>query len=122
VEVGLKFRSERNGLITGVRFYKGGSENGGEHVGHLWASDGTPLSTVTFTNETESGWQQASFPTPIPIEANTTYVISYFAPHGNYAITKNYFPSPFQDKPPLHALGEGNGVLLHGPEGGFPTE
>jgi hypothetical protein len=122
VEVGLKFRSERNGLITGVRFYKGGSENDGEHVGHLWASDGTPLGAVTFTNETESGWQQASFPTPIQIEANTTYVVSYFAPHGNYAITMNYFPSPFQDKPPLHALGEGNGVLLHGPEGGFPTE
>jgi hypothetical protein len=121
VELGLKFRSDRGGLITGVRFYKGGSENGGEHVGHLWASDGTPLGTVTFTNETESGWQQVSFPTPILIEANTIYVISYFAPQGNYAITSNYFPSPFQDNPPLHALGEGNGVLFHGP-GGFPTE
>src|SRR5262245_43211189 len=122
VELGLKFRSDRDGLITGVRFYKGGPENGGPHVGKLWTSTGTPLGSVTFTNETESGWQQASFPTPIPIEANTTYVISYFAPQGHYAVTTNYFPSPFQDNPPLHALGEGNGFLFHGPEGGFPSE
>jgi len=124
VELGLKFRSDRDGLITGVRFYKGGPENGGPHVGNLWTSTGTPLGSVTFTNETESGWQQASFPTPIPIEANTTYVVSYFAPQGNYAITSNYFPSPFQDNPPLHALGEGNGVFFRSPTGGggFPTE
>jgi hypothetical protein len=122
VELGLKFRSDKDGLIAGVRFYKGGPANGGQHLGRLWAIDGTPLGSVTFANETDSGWQQALFQTPIPITANTTYVVSYFAPHGNYAITTNYFPSPFQDKPPLHALGEGNGVLFHGPEGGFPTE
>ena len=120
VELGVKFRADRDGLITGVRFYKGGAANGGEHVGNLWTSTGTPLGSVTFTNETESGWQQASFPTPIQIEANTTYVVSYFAPQGNYAITSNYFPSPFQDNPPLHALGEGNGVFFYGPTGGFP--
>jgi Domain of unknown function (DUF4082)/Bacterial Ig-like domain/Bacterial Ig domain len=122
VELGLKFRSDRDGIITGVRFYKGGPENGGTHVGNLWTSTGTLLSSVTFTDEAESGWQQASFPTPVPIEANTTYVVSYFAPQGNYAITSNYFPSPFQDNPPLHALGEGNGVLFYGSTGGFPTE
>jgi hypothetical protein len=120
VELGVKFRADRDGLITGVRFYKGGAANGGEHVGNLWTSTGTLLGSVTFRNETESGWQQASFPTPIQIEANTTYVISYFAPQGNYAITSNYFPSPFQDNPPLHALGEGNGVFFYGSTGGFP--
>jgi hypothetical protein len=120
VELGVKFRAERDGLITGVRFYKGGAANGGTHVGNLWTSMGALLSSVTFTDETESGWQQASFPTPIQIEANTTYVISYFAPQGNYAVTLNYFPSPFHDNPPLHALGEGNGVFFYGPAGGFP--
>jgi hypothetical protein len=120
VELGLKFRSDRDGLITGVRFYKGGPENGGPHVGNLWTSEGALLGSVNFTNVTESGWQQASFPTPIPIEADTTYVISYFAPLGNYAVTTNYFPSQFQDNPPLHALGEGNGVFFYGETGGFP--
>jgi hypothetical protein len=121
VELGLKFRSEVNGLITGVRFYKGGAANGGPHVGHLWTSTGTLLGAVTFSNETESGWQQAFFLTPIQITADTVYVVSYFAPRGNYAVTLNYFPSPFQDNPPLHALGEGNGVFFYGPQGGFPN-
>src|SRR5262245_58168097 len=52
VELGMKFRSDDNGNITGVRFYKGGATNGGTHVGHLWTSSGTLLGTVTFTNET----------------------------------------------------------------------
>jgi hypothetical protein len=72
IEVGLKFRSDVDGYITGVRFYKGGASNGGTHLGHLWSSSGTQLGTVTFANETTSGWQQALFQTPIAITANTT--------------------------------------------------
>jgi RHS repeat-associated protein len=122
----LKFRSDSDGLITGVRFYKGGALNGGTHVGHLWTSDGTLLGSVTFTNETESGWQQALFPTPIPITANTTYVISYFAPQGRYAADNNYFASTGVDNGQLHALSNavagGNGVYHQSPTGGFPTD
>ena len=36
------------------------------HVGSLWSSTGTRLGQVTFTNESASGWQQASFATPDP--------------------------------------------------------
>ena len=32
-----------------------------------------------------SGWQQVSFDTPVAINANTTYVASYYAPNGHYA-------------------------------------
>ena len=35
VELGVKFRTDVAGSITGVRFYKG-SQNTGTHVGHLW--------------------------------------------------------------------------------------
>src|SRR5262249_39525250 len=59
VEVGLKFCSDSNGVITGVRFYKGGAANGGQHTGHLWNSSGMMLGAATFYNETASGWQQA---------------------------------------------------------------
>jgi hypothetical protein len=127
VELGMKFRSESDGFITGVRFYKGGAANGGSHVGHLWTSDGTPLGSVFFNTltETESGWQQALFRTPITITANTTYVVSYFAPQGNYAADLGYFASNGVDAPPLHALQDGveggNGVFLYSPTGGFPT-
>jgi hypothetical protein len=33
------------------------------------------------------GWQQAVFASPIPISANTTYVVAYYAPTGEYAAT-----------------------------------
>ena len=35
VELGVKFRSDVDGSVTGVRFYKG-PQNTGTHVGHLW--------------------------------------------------------------------------------------
>ena len=68
VEVGVKFRSDVAGTVTGIRFYKG-SQNTGTHVGHLWSSSGTLLATVTFTNETASGWQQATFSAPVSFMA-----------------------------------------------------
>ena len=64
VELGLKFRSDVAGYVTAVRFYKG-ANNIGTHIGDLWTNQGTKLATVTFTNETASGWQQANFPSPI---------------------------------------------------------
>ena len=59
MELGVKFRSEAAGFITAIRFYKG-TGNTGSHIGNLWASNGTLLSSVTFSNETATGWQQAS--------------------------------------------------------------
>lgn len=72
------------GTVTGVRFYKGAGKTG-THVGHLWSAAGANLGTVTFTGESATGWQQATFATPVPITANTTYVVSYYAPVGRYA-------------------------------------
>src|SRR6266542_3055961 len=126
VEVGLKFRSNKDGLVTGVRFYKGGAANGGTHVGHLWTIAGTLLGTVTFTGESDAGWQQALFQTPIPITANTIYVVSYFAPQGHYAADSGFFASFGVDTPPLHAFSNtvagGNGVFNDNPSGGFPSQ
>ena len=100
VEIGLKFRSDSNGVITGIRFYKG-TANTGTHVGNLWTSSGQLLGSVTFTNETASGWQQANFSTPVPISANTVYVASYHTNVGRYAGDNNYFASNGVDTPPL---------------------
>ena len=124
VELGLKFRSALDGYITGLRFYKG-PNNPGPHVGNLWTSTGQLLASVTFTNESASGWQQARFPTPVAITANTTYVISYYAPQGGYAVTYDAFAAAGVDTWPLSALANGvdggNGVYRYGSGGGFPT-
>ncbi|HKE75399.1 MAG TPA: DUF4082 domain-containing protein, partial [Acidimicrobiales bacterium] len=122
IEVGVKFKADTNGHVTGIRFYKGAG-NTGAHVGTLWKADGTPLGAVNFTTETSGGWQQANFPTPIAVAAGQTYVASYYAPNGHYAVTGGLFTSAGVDRPPLHALRSGvngaNGVYRYGASG-FP--
>ena len=72
--------------------------------------------TVTFTNETASGWQQATFASPIAVTANTTYVASYFTPT-RYAVSSAYFASAATTRGPLTALRNGtdggNGVYRY---------
>ena len=118
VEVGLRFSSTTGGLVTGVRFYKG-SKNTGTHVGHLWSNTGSLLATVTFTNETASGWQQANFTNPVQISAGTVYVISYFAPKGSYSVNKRYAWSSLS-APPLAVSGSSPGVYAYGSASAFP--
>jgi hypothetical protein len=124
VELGVKFRTDVAGYITGVRFYKG-STNTGTHIGSLWSRTGQLLAQATFTNETASGWQQVTFSQPVAIAANTTYVASYHTNTGYYAETDNFFTNSGVDNPPLHLLQDGvdgsNGVYLYG-AGGFPTQ
>jgi len=123
VEVGVKFRSDDDGYITGLRFYKGAS-NTGTHVGHLWSSTGTLLSQATFAGETASGWQQVTLPAPVPITKGTTYVASYHTDAGFYSSNNDYFTSAPTDSAPLHALQDGadggNGVYRYGGSA-FPT-
>ena len=125
VEIGVKFQAAQDGYITGIRFYKF-SQNTGTHVGHLWSSSGNSLGTVTFTGETATGWQQATFADPIPVTAGTTYVASYHAPDGYYAVNSNFFSGSGVTNGPLTALQSGvdggNGVYAYGPAPGlFPS-
>jgi hypothetical protein len=133
IEVGVKFRSDAYGYITGIRFYKA-STNTGTHIGNLWTSTGQLLASATFTNETASGWQQVNFSQPVSINKSTTYVASYFAPKGHYSQDGSYFyttppmgtnPTITNvDSPPLHALrntnGTVNGVFTYSGSSTFP--
>ncbi|HLH34946.1 MAG TPA: DUF4082 domain-containing protein [Alloacidobacterium sp.] len=125
VEVGLKFRADADGNVLGVRFYKAAA-NTGTHVGHLWSSNGTLLATATFTGESASGWQQVNFSNPVPVTANTTYIVSYFAPNGHYSADMNAFAQAGVDDPPLHALANGvdgaNAIFTYSSQpGAFPS-
>src|SRR5262249_24692666 len=102
VELGVKFRSDVAGFVTGIRFYKSAA-NTGTHTGSLWSSTGTRLATATFTGESASGWQQLDFVPPVAIQADTVYVASYFAPNGHYSASLDYFATGGFDSPPLHA-------------------
>jgi len=119
------FRSDANGHIAGIRFYKA-STNTGTHVANLWTSTGTLLASATFTGETASGWQQVNFSTPVAITANTVYVASYHTSVGHYSDDQNFFATAGVDNPPLHALANGvagsDGVFLYGSTSGFPNQ
>ncbi|MFN0145376.1 MAG: Ig-like domain-containing protein [Dehalococcoidia bacterium] len=122
--VGVRFRSDVSGYITGIRFYKGAA-NTGTHTGKLWSSAGVELANVTFTGETASGWQEATFATPVAITANTTYIASYLAPVGRYGVTSQGFATAGIAAPPLHALQDGvdgpNGVYFYSASHVFPS-
>ncbi|MGH2976033.1 MAG: DUF4082 domain-containing protein, partial [Solirubrobacterales bacterium] len=122
IELGVKFRSDVSGLITGIRYFKT-VDNTGIHVGHLWTGTGTQLAEATFTGEGASGWQTVTFNTPVPIDAGTTYVASYYAPNGHYASVDRYFSLVGADNGPLHALANEvdgpNGIFQYGASGGL---
>ena len=62
---------------------------------------------------------------PVAITANTTYVASYHAPNGGFAVTSERLWPRRSDNAPLHALGNaaggGNGVYQFGPSA-FPNQ
>jgi hypothetical protein len=124
VELGVKFRSDVNGKITGIRFYKAAA-NTGTHVGNLWSTNGTKLGSITFSNETASGWQQMLLASPVAITSNTVYVASYHCTVGHYSEDDNYFLSKGVNNPPLHALTNGvsggNGAYAYGASSAFPS-
>ena len=123
IELGIKFRSDISGYITGLRFYKD-SLNTGIHYGHLWTTDGTLLAEAEFTGETTSGWQSVNLSVPVAIEANTAYVASYHTDTGNYSLSRPYFNTGYYNAP-LYAFGtnesSGNGVYQYGLNRSFPN-
>ena len=125
IEVGLKFESTTAGYVTGIRFYKG-SDNTGTHIGHLLDAHGNLLATATFTDESDSGWQQVNFSSPVAIAGRTLFTspptFPLMAPSPSTALT---LPRSETVNGPLRALNSpesgGNGVFVYGSNGGSPT-
>ena len=113
-QLGLSFIPNVAGYVTGLRFYKS-SSNLGQHIGYLWSSTGTLLASVSFIDESTSGWQQANFATPVAVTANTPYVISYWAPRGYYADDAGYFATAGLTNQMLYAPPDGQ----YGPNGSY---
>ena len=123
-ELGVRFKSDVDGVVTGVRFYKS-TTNVGTHIGNVWSDTGTLLARTTFTNETASGWQIARFSSPLAVTAGRTYIVSYYTPSGHYAGDTQWFTGKGQNSGPLHApadsSGAPNGLYKYGSSSAFPT-
>jgi len=101
--LGVKFQSDADGYIKGIRFYKFAG-NTGTHHGYLWTASGTLLAEATFTNETASDWQTVRFANPVPISRHTTYIAAYYMPTGHWANTRPYFQTGPSVNFPLRGL------------------
>lgn len=97
VSLGLRFTSNTNGYILGLRFYRDAA-NTGSHIGTLYTADGVVLGSLTFA-DAAPGWQSATFADPVAVTANTTYVASTYMPNGHYSYTSNFFGSPLVNSP-----------------------
>jgi hypothetical protein len=123
LELGMKFSVNMDGSIIGVKFFKG-LTNTGVHTGRLWSSSGLQLAEADFQNESERGWQQVLFNAPVNVVPGQTYVVSYSAPNGNYAVDQGYFVSDLSAGPitvPDSVTAGGNGVFIAG-IGSFPNQ
>ena len=118
VQVGVKFRSTVPGYIKGLRFYNG-DDNSGTYVVKLWNYDKFSLLATADANDvTTNAWQEVTLPSPVSIDANTTYIASYYSSAGNYADDDNYFAGGGVTSGPLTALKNGvsgaNSVYVYG--------
>jgi chitodextrinase len=116
-ELGTRFTSVSAGNITAIRFYKSASESG-THTGRIWSSAGTELASVTFTNETASGWQEQALQTPLAIAANTPYTVTVNTGNTYYVYNNSGLASQITNGSLSSVVGS-NGV--YGPVGSYPT-
>lgn len=124
VNLGMRWKSSVDGNVVGVRFYKA-TLNVGTHIGYLWTNDGSLLASITFTGETSTGWQEATFASPIAVTANTVYVIGYYAPNAHYSRDLLFFASDYTNgvlTGTANTSDAHNGVFIYGAAGTFPTD
>lgn len=115
VELGIRVRFDRPGTITGSTIIRG--DYTGPVDVHVWSADGTLLASQPAP--AANYFQQVTLQNPVPVTANTEYVVSYHTPSGGYAQSEHYFTGTLISQPftaPANA-----GVYRYGP-GGFPTE
>jgi len=116
-EIGVRWTSDVDGYVTGVRFYKH-SSNTNTHKGRLWQGP-TLLANTTFVldNPSASGWQTVYFDSPVFINAGVTYTVTINRVSGYYYQNNNYFGAV--NNPPLHVSAGQSGVYRSGPASSF---
>lgn len=108
ITVGTRIQSNVAGIVKGLRFYRGVDD--GTYTGYLYNNDGSQvLSSIVFTPGGPDGWQQATFSSPVPIAANTNYVVAVTSSNGFYSVSEFFFNSA-----------QTNGSHLTGPQNPGP--
>lgn len=88
VELGITFTPDNTGEVTALQYYQG-KEAHGVTDATLWSEDGDVLARTSFAPSESVGWRTIPLKTPVPLTAGHTYVASYNAPNGDYAVTQD---------------------------------
>jgi hypothetical protein len=123
VTLGVKFWSAQPGAVSGIRFYRGHTNQSGYTV-RLYTGAGSLLAQATTAHDTCTVpcWEQVNFTAPISISAKTTYVAAYYTSNGYYAdgyygLTKGTTNGPLVV--PASGVSGGNGIYVYAK--GFPN-
>jgi hypothetical protein len=117
VELGERFSVDRPGRLSGVDITRGAY--GGPVTVRVWGPGGVLLHEQAVPATTGS-YSYVTFTTPVPVQPDGEYVVSYYTPEGGYRTTEEFFIGTLYSSPfviPLDA-----GVFRYGDGGGFPTE
>jgi len=81
ISVGRQVPQRRRRHVNGIRFYKA-TANTGTHVGALWTARRPAARRSDLQKRNGLRLAAGRIRSPVAIQANTTYVASYFAPTG----------------------------------------
>lgn len=116
IQLGVRFFSDINGSLTAIKFFKPATDKTVVHTVNLWnTTTRTVIASAVTTSETASGWQTATFSSPVAIVAATQYVASYGSP-GPFNFVRPAFTTQY-DATPLHAVADSTGT----PDGPFAS-
>lgn len=118
-ELGTKFTTTQNAIITKIKYYKTAGETG-SHSGKIWNANGEKLAEVSFTNESNFGWQIAELTSPILVFPGNVYIVSVNA-NTEYAYTSNELAVQISNGFLSSVADNNNGVFNDTPEL-FPSQ
>ncbi len=116
-EMGTKFTVSEVAHVKSIRYYKVPGESG-VHTGRLWDASGYQIASVTFTNETASGWQIALLPNTVEIYPENVYVVTVNS-NIEYGATPGGLASSITNGI-ISSVADGNNGVFGAP-GVFPT-
>ena len=117
-ELGVKVTVDQPMLLSSIRFYKDVRETG-VHTGNVWTTSGLKLATVTFSNETASGWQTQNLATPLQLQPGPVYVISVNI-NAFYVATTSGLATQVSSGQ-LHSVADGSNGVFGSAAGVFPN-
>ena len=118
VELGIRFTPDRPGTVTALQYYQGPRAYG-VTTATLWADSGEVLATASFDASRQVGWRTVELAEPVTLRAGHSYVASYQAPRGGYAVTENALTRT--QKKNGFTLTAGAGVYRYGKTSTVPT-